>query len=82
MVFWQYTFSPFLESDVIISHVTTKLGVAIKVNETFPLQIWITYVKQKERYGKLVLLFSTRALIHLRTVEWAPIRLQCSVTSR
>ena len=35
MVFWQYIFSPFLKSDVIISHVTTKLGVAIKVNEIY-----------------------------------------------
>ena len=58
MVFWQYIFSPvFGNSDVIISHVTTKLGMAIKVNEIFSLQIWITYVKQKESYGKLLLCF-------------------------
>ena len=35
MEFWQDIFSPFLESDVILSHVTTKLGVAIKVNEIY-----------------------------------------------
>ena len=35
MVFWLCIFSPFWESDVIIGHVITKMGVVIQVHKIY-----------------------------------------------
>ena len=72
MVFWRCIFRSVLESDIIIGHVVTRVGVAIPVNEPHILSKFGQHVLSRKKVTETYyFLFSTRALIHLSKAKAA-----------